>query len=615
MFANPLSQQSDVGNVSQAAVWAIGAWRPPNGRKPKDRRTSLLVMMAPRPGTLGVAPRRTIMLGGSAALVAMAVALAVCTQEPGTRSTRPPALGLASMTVAGVPLYPSPRIVLEACRRAQELTSRTVLCPTLLPRPSVSSNSEPGLPPQPIGVVATDDPNLLPFGTGPGSVLLNFTYNAPYEDDPTKNRPDRFLHFELYVQGACCGPPPGAHPAVLGEKSGLLIRAGSAGAYFGNHVRFFWNQEGVDYVATLHEFGAGTTALLGALVAGLQPVEQVTATGSPPTPAISGAIVPVPRMTGPIAVTVSGDSIWVASIGDAASAYQTAAWPDRQTGPGLQRFDARTHRPVGAAVRLVQGRKLERLGLTQADWRPSGLASGFGRVWTVVSFPGPATLFGLDPATGQITAKFRMPFKSTDGDISGIAAAGGALWVSQYGPARLGHEGEFGGVFDPGSVWRIDPETGAVTARIEVGAGAVSVAGTTEAVWVASYLDDTVSRIDPATNQVVATIPVGAGPTAIAASPGTAWVTNSLDGTVSRLDATTNRVVVIRVGERPMGVAASADGVWVTNYSSDTVSRIDPDSNRVVGTVVTGRGPIAIAEDAQHLWITNDLDATLEETT
>jgi YVTN family beta-propeller protein len=255
------------------------------------------------------------------------------------------------------------------------------------------------------------------------------------------------------------------------------------------------------------------------------------------------------------------------------------------------------------------------LGLTEADWRPSGLASGFGRVWTVVSFPGPATLYGLDPVTGQITAKFRIPFESTKGDITGIAAAGGALWVSQYGPTKPGHEGEFGGVFDPGSVWRIDPGTGAVTARIEVGAGAVSVAGTTHAVWVASYLDDTVSRIDPATNQVLATIPVGAGPTSIAATAGTAWVTNSLDGTVGRIDATTNRVIDIRVGECPMGVAASGDGVWVTNYSSDTVSRIDPNINRAVATPVTGRGPIAIAEDAQHVWITNDLDGTLEETT
>ncbi|HVH53857.1 MAG TPA: hypothetical protein VNA32_06960, partial [Actinomycetota bacterium] len=116
--------------------------------------------------------------------------------------------------------------------------------------------------------------------------MLNFTYNAPYENDPTKNRPDRFLHFEVFIQGACCGPAPGAQPVVLGGKSGLLVRAGVAGAYFGNHVRFFWGQGGVDYVATLHEFGAGTTALLGALVSGLQPVERVTATGSPTTPVI-----------------------------------------------------------------------------------------------------------------------------------------------------------------------------------------------------------------------------------------------------------------------------------------------------------------------------------------
>jgi YVTN family beta-propeller protein len=543
----------------------------------------------------------------------MAIVAAACTDgTPSMSSTRTPAIGSARMTVAGVPLYTSPRIVLEACKRAQQLTSRTVLCPTLLPRSRESSSSEPGLSPRPIGVMATDDPSLLSPGTGPGSVLLNFMYSAPYENDPSKNRPDRFLHFELYVQGKCCGPPPSAQPVVLGGKRGLLVRAGGGGAYFYNHVRFFWHQDGVDYVASLHEFGAGTTALLGALVFGLDPVERVSTSATTLSKGIS--TMPVPGMTGPVGVTVAGGFVWVACVGDDAEAYQTAAWPGRQTGPGLQRFDPRTLLPEGSPLRLGS-RDLRRLGLIpRVDWAPSGLASGFGQVWTVVElYPKPITLFGLDASTGQLTAQFRMPIRlSKEGDVTSIAAAGNALWVSLYGPPEPAHRGEFGGIFDPGSVWRVDPSTGAVTARIGVGAGVVRVAATAQAVWVANYRDDTVSRIDPDTNRVVATIPVGAGPSAIATTSGGVWVTDSLDGTVSRIDPVTNRVVArIRVGEDPMGVWGSTNIVWISNYSSDSTTVIDTGSNRVIATLPAGHGPVGIAESAGRVWVANGLDSTL----
>jgi YVTN family beta-propeller protein len=566
-------------------------------------------------GRLRTMGARAAVVRCTAALVGIAIMGGACTEgTPGITRSRS-GLGPATTAVAGVSLYPSPRIVYAACNRAQALTARIVLCPTRLPRPSLSSSSEPGLPPQPLGVVATDDPSLLPAGTGPGSVVLSFIYSAPYENDPSKNRPDRFLHFEVYVQGKCCGPPHAAEPAVLGGKKGLLVRAGGPGAYFYNHVRFFWNQDGVDYVATLHEFGAGTTALLGALVSGLEPVGPVAApTRQMATPSKGDLTVPIPGMTGPVGVAVAGDTLWVASIGDAGAAYQTAAWPGRRTGPGLQRFDARTGRAEGRPIRLA-GKELRRAGLIpRVDWRPSGLASGFGRVWTVVQvYPKGAWLFGLAGGTGQIISRFRMHVPlSRKGDVTSVAAVGPSLWVSLYGSVAPTHRGEFGGIFEPGSVWRIDPDTGAVVARIGVGAGVVSVAGTGNALWAANYRDDTVSRIDPSTNRVVATIPVGAGPTAIAATTGGVWVTNSLDGTVERIDPATNRVVArVAVGASPMGIAASPDRVWAADYLSDSVTVIDPRTNRAVATLPVGQGPIGIAEGAGQVWIANDLDSTL----
>jgi YVTN family beta-propeller protein len=554
-----------------------------------------------------------VKLMGFSLLVDIAIVASACTSgSPSPPPTPAPVPEAAQTSVAGVSLYPSPRVVLEACRRAQGLTSRTMLCPTLLPRHTVGSSTEAGVPPEAIGVMATDDRNLLSAGTGPGSVLLDVMYSAPYENDPSKNGPDRFLHFEVYVQGRCCGPPPGADPVVLGGKDGLLVRAGGPGAYFYNHVRFFWKQDGVDYVATLHEFGAGTTALLGALVSGLEPVERISSTPRESISPDGGVTVPIPGMTGPVGVTVAGGSVWVASVGDGAEAYETAAWPGRRTGPGLQRFDPATLRPEGGPIRLGS-RELRRLGLIpRVDWRPSGLASGYGRVWTVVQlYSKPATLFGLDAATGRISARFSLRIPSST-DVTSIAAAGNALWVSSYGPLLPAHRGEFGGIFDPGSVWRIDPTTGAVTARVEVGAGAVQVAAADDAVWVANYRDDTVSRIDLGSNRVVATIAVGAGPTAIATMPGAVWVTNSLDGTVSRIDSATDRVLAtIDVGDAPMGITTSSDAVWVVNYLSDTVSEVDPVTDQVVATLPTGHGPIGIDEESGDIWVTNSLDATL----
>ena len=506
-------------------------------------------------------------------------------------------------TVAGVSLYPASRIVLEACSRAQAVTSRPILCPSLLPRPTVSSASEPGLPPQPMGVLATADPQLMSLGTGFDSVLLSFVYSVPYENDSSKNQPERFLHFEVYARGSCCGPPAEAQRVVLGGKKGLLLRADGVGAYFGNHVRFFWNQGGVAYVATLHSFGAGTTALLGALVAGLRPVQGVpfpAASSSPRRPGVVTA--PLSGETGPASIIVAGSSVWVASIGDVESIFQTASWPGSNTGPGLQRFDAATMRPEGAPIRLAPG----------VDWMPSSLTFGFGRVWTLLrSYRKASTLFGFDPATGALAAKVPVKIPANQNDVTGLASAGDSLWMSVYGPTTVTGEG-LSGAFLPGAVWRIDATTGRVLARVGVGAGAVAVAGTANAIWVANYRDDTVTRVDPSTNTAVATIPVGGGPTAIAATPEGVWVTNSLDDSVSRIDPAGNLVVAItRVGEQPMGITASAVGIWVANYGSDTVTEIDPRTNRVVATASTGGGPIGIAQQGGQLWVGDNADSAV----
>jgi YVTN family beta-propeller protein len=185
------------------------------------------------------------------------------------------------------------------------------------------------------------------------------------------------------------------------------------------------------------------------------------------------------------------------------------------------RLDERTLRPQGSRIELAQ-HDLRQLGLFPTDWHPSGLASAFVRIWTAVQvYPTPSRLYAFDPGSGMLLKAVVLPGEvSKRGSITSISAGEDSLWLTLYGPAGLQHQGEYGGVFAPGSALRIDPSTGRVTERVTVGAGAVAAATVGDVVWVANYLDDTVSRIDASTRRVVGTIPVGGGPTAIALEDG-----------------------------------------------------------------------------------------------
>jgi hypothetical protein len=157
------------------------------------------------------------------------------------------------------------------CRRAHDLGA----CPRRLPRASL-----PRAKPPPLTV------QLFRYRDGGGRVVqLMFTYGVPWETDARqlwRNRPSRFLHFDLYRR--LSGPPlvpDGAHIAVVGGKHGLLAPAyginlgcgaGTRGVYFCNHVRFAWRQSGTWYIATLHTFGRGTLGLLDRLIRELQPI-------------------------------------------------------------------------------------------------------------------------------------------------------------------------------------------------------------------------------------------------------------------------------------------------------------------------------------------------------
>jgi YVTN family beta-propeller protein len=81
------------------------------------------------------------------------------------------------------------------------------------------------------------------------------------------------------------------------------------------------------------------------------------------------------------------------------------------------------------------------------------------------------------------------------------------------------------------------------------------------------------------------------------------YVANYVDNTISVLDAASKKpIATIPVGERPQAIALdeSADLIYVANTRSNSISVIDGAQLRVVATLPTGKNPYAIAVDTNH---------------
>jgi YVTN family beta-propeller protein len=201
----------------------------------------------------------------------------------------------------------------------------------------------------------------------------------------------------------------------------------------------------------------------------------------------------------------------------------------------------------------------------------------------------------LDPESGEVTATVEL-----EHGPGSVAASGDAVWVTNP---------------DLDTVTRIDPDEQEVRDSIPVGENPTGIAVGFDAVWVVNSGERSVSRISPQTNTVVGeAIEVGNGPTGIAAGEGAVWVTNRFDGTISRIDPDTNEVVKdIPVGLEPRGIGVGVDSVWVALAGSNQVVRIDPTTNDVTAPISVGNTPGSLAVSPDAVWVANTLDDTVSE--
>ena len=201
----------------------------------------------------------------------------------------------------------------------------------------------------------------------------------------------------------------------------------------------------------------------------------------------------------------------------------------------------------------------------------------------------------LDPESGEVTATVEL-----EDSPGSVATSADAVWVTNP---------------DVGTVTQIDPVEQEVRDSIPVGENPTGIAAGFDAVWVVNSGGKSVSRISPDTNTVVGeSIEVGNGPAGITAGEGAVWVTNRFDGTISRIDPDTNEVVKdIPVGLDPRGIAIGAGSVWVALAGSNQVVRIDPKTNDVTQPIGVGNAPGSLAVSADAVWVANTLDDTVME--
>jgi hypothetical protein len=177
-----------------------------------------------------------------------------------------------------------------------------------------------------------------------------------------------------------------------------------------------------------------------------------------------------------------------------------------------------------------------------------------------------------------------------------IAVGFGSLWV----------------VTQSGRVDRVDPATGAVIARIRVGATSYEATAAFGSVWVTNRNGGSITRIDPATNRPVGTVHVPGAPGGIVAAAGHLWIGNDTAGAdwLVRLDPRNGSTERIDAGHRPAYVANAGGFVWVSNVEDGTVTRIDARTGRGSGTVRVGISPVnLVGVDAPKplVWVPEDV--------
>jgi hypothetical protein len=225
-----------------------------------------------------------------------------------------------------------------------------------------------------------------------------------------------------------------------------------------------------------------------------------------------------------------------------------------------------------------------------------GITSARRDVWIAY---GGNRIARLDGRTGLVESSIRVGSSRLFAirDSGALAFAQGSLWLTV---PVLGQNDRVQRLF------RIDPGSGRVTARIPINKDPAAPVVAGRYLWLLDRIDYSVMRVDTATlatrSVSVGTLPFGAAPGA-----GSIWIAHDFERGVWRLDPVSMRVQArVKLGERVRGVAFGHGLVWATTETS--LRAIDPRTNRPRRRIVLseprhGDGPIGVGVLGSSIWV------------
>jgi DNA-binding beta-propeller fold protein YncE len=180
-----------------------------------------------------------------------------------------------------------------------------------------------------------------------------------------------------------------------------------------------------------------------------------------------------------------------------------------------------------------------------------------------------------------------------------IAAASDAIWVTSE---------------RDGTLTRLDPESGEEIGRpVQLGAGVSGIAVGSRWLWATNPRRGELLRIDRGSGRVLEAIALGGAPGPIALGGGRVWVADDEGGGITAVDAESGRVYRRRLPPRaaPLRLAAGAGGLWVSSASTGNVRRIDLGSAIPGEAIPVGRGPAGVTVARGLVWVANSRSGTV----
>jgi streptogramin lyase len=136
----------------------------------------------------------------------------------------------------------------------------------------------------------------------------------------------------------------------------------------------------------------------------------------------------------------------------------------------------------------------------------------------------------------------------------------------------------------------------------------MSLAGTTNALWVAVPNANTIVRVDPANDRVVATLKLPYSPCAfLVADEGGIWSAGGgCADKVGHIDIRTKKVTGTVPEPHPVGLALAFGSVWVAAIDSANVDQVDPRTGRLVARLHVGGTPVRLGVGFGSVWVNDD---------